>query len=336
MTRRARVQMEKTAENSLKRSDFRAILAWYEDMGVVSACEETPINWFDEGRTIDQSLIKDLLKPQDNTQENTQKSSRANHTHQPQRNNQAHHSTTAAERANMASNILSESKTQNQTTNNSPLNNTTLTNSGRAAPLSLPSLEKAKELASKCNSLEDLKETLMEFDGCGLKRTAKNLVFYRGETKADLMIIGEAPGREEDIVGKPFVGEAGQLLDRMLKSIGINENSAHITNLVYWRPPGNRAPTLEETAICRPFLDKQIEIVAPKNILFLGGETAKQIYQTTTGITKLRGKWKKIPDNLHKMDTLATFHPTYLLRTPIAKRLVWQDLQLLKTQLEAK
>ena len=323
--------MEKTAENSLKRSDFQAILAWYEDMGVVSACQEPPINWFDEGRTIDRSLIKDLLKPQDNTQESTQKSSRVNQTHQPQRNNQANHSTTAAERANTASNILSESKAQNQT-----INNTTLNNSERAAPLSLPSLEKAKELATKCNSLEDLKETLTEFDGCGLKRTAKHLVFYRGQTKADLMIIGEAPGREEDIVGKPFVGEAGQLLDRMLKSIGINENSAHITNLVYWRPPGNRAPTLEETAICRPFLDKQIELVAPQYILFLGGETAKQIYQTTTGITKLRGKWKKIPDSLHKMDTLATFHPAYLLRTPIAKRLVWHDLQLLKTQLEAK
>lgn len=323
MTRRARVQMEKTAEKSLKRSDFQAILAWYEDMGVVSACEETPVNWFEEGKTIDQSPITNLLKSPQNTN-NSSDISQKNHQQAKQRNNNVHQTISASERANTASNILSESKSQHQTLN-SPQ---------RAAPLSLPSLEKAKELASQCISLENLRETLSEFDGCGLKRTAKNLVFYRGEAKADLMIIGEAPGREEDIVGKPFVGAAGQLLDRMLKSIEIESNSAHITNLVYWRPPGNRAPTLEETAICRPFLDKQIELVAPKHILLLGGEAAKQIYQTTTGITKIRGKWKKIPDSPHKMDTLATFHPAYLLRTPIAKRLVWQDLQLLKAKLE--
>lgn len=323
MTRRARVQMDKTAEKSLKRSDFQAILAWYEDMGVVSTCEETSINWFEEGKTIDQSPITNLLKSPKTTN-NSSDINQKNHQQAKQRNNNAHQAISASERANTASNILSESKSQNQTLN-SPQ---------RAAPLSLPSLEKAKELASQCTSLENLRETLSEFDGCGLKRTAKNLVFYRGEAKADLMIIGEAPGREEDIVGKPFVGAAGQLLDRMLKSIEIESNSAHITNLVYWRPPGNRAPTLEETAICRPFLDKQIELVAPKHILLLGGEAAKHIYQTTTGITKIRGKWKKIPDSPHKMDTLATFHPAYLLRTPIAKRLVWQDLQLLKAKLE--
>ncbi|MBO6550454.1 MAG: uracil-DNA glycosylase [Rhizobiales bacterium] len=307
--------MEKTAEKSLKRSDFQAILAWYEDMGVISTCEESPINWLEDSKTIDQSVIKSLL--------DTSKSTINPQIHSSNQTSRPQNIKSAEERANTASAILAENNPQSQRT--APPQ--------REAPLSLPSLEKAKELANQCSSLEELRETLAEFDGCGLKRTAKNLVFYRGEAKADLMIIGEAPGREEDIVGKPFVGAAGQLLDRMLKAIDIDSNSAHITNLVYWRPPGNRAPTAEETAICRPFLDKQIELVQPKHILLLGGEAAKQIYQTTTGITKLRGKWKKIPDSIHKMDTLATFHPAYLLRTPIAKRLVWHDLQLLRDKL---
>lgn len=315
MTARARAQMEKTAEKSLKRSDFQAILAWYEDMGVISTCEESPINWLEDSKTIDQSVIKSLL--------DTSKSTINPQIHSSNQTSRPQNIKSAEERANTASAILAENNPQSQRT--APPQ--------REAPLSLPSLEKAKELANQCSSLEELRETLAEFDGCGLKRTAKNLVFYRGEAKADLMIIGEAPGREEDIVGKPFVGAAGQLLDRMLKAIDIDSNSAHITNLVYWRPPGNRAPTAEETAICRPFLDKQIELVQPKHILLLGGEAAKQIYQTTTGITKLRGKWKKIPDSIHKMDTLATFHPAYLLRTPIAKRLVWHDLQLLRDKL---
>ncbi len=315
MMARARGQMDKTAEKSLKRSDFQAILAWYEDMGVVSTCEETPINWLENSKTIDQSLIKGLLE--------TKKAPNTTHLGQQNQINHQQNTKSAEERASTASAILAKNNPDQQAR----------TQPQREAPLSLPSLEKAKELANQCSSLDDLREALAEFDGCGLKRTAKNLVFYRGESKADLMIIGEAPGREEDIVGKPFVGAAGQLLDRMLKSIEIESNSAHITNLVYWRPPGNRAPTTEETAICRPFLDKQIELVAPKNILLLGGEAAKQIYQTTTGITKLRGKWKKIPDSSHKMDTLATFHPAYLLRTPIAKRLVWHDLQLLRDKL---
>lgn len=311
--------MNKTAENSLNRSDFQAILAWYEDMGVMTSCGESPIDWLAENQTIDQSILTNLRNISTQTANSAQKAPN------PKSSGHPPHEQNNKQRADAASAILAENQT------NSP--NQTEARIERAAPLSLPSLEKAKELASKCNSLDELHQTLSEFDGCGLKRTAKNLVFYKGQAKADLMIIGEAPGREEDIVGKPFVGAAGQLLDKMLKAINIDANNAHITNLVYWRPPGNRAPTHEETTICRPFLDKQIEIVSPKLILLLGGEAAKQLYQTTMGITKLRGKWKQIPGSLHKMDTIATFHPAYLLRTPLAKRLVWQDLQTLRDKL---
>jgi DNA polymerase len=311
--------MNKTAENSLNRSDFQAILAWYEDMGVMTSCGESPIDWLAENQTIDQSILRNLRRSSTQTAIPAQKAPNP----QPQSQNPQYQNN--EQRANTASAILAENQANSQ--------NPTEARVERAAPLSLPSLEKAKELASKCNSLDELHQTLSEFDGCGLKRTAKNLVFYRGQAQADLMIIGEAPGREEDIVGKPFVGAAGQLLDRMLQAININSNNAHITNLVYWRPPGNRAPTHEETTICRPFLDKQIELVSPKLIVLLGGEAAKQLYQTTMGITKLRGKWKKIPDSPHAMDTIATFHPAYLLRTPLAKRLVWQDLQTLRDKL---
>lgn len=311
MTRRAIVQMEKSGENSLKLSDFQAILAWYEDMGVISDSSEQPINWFSEGQTIDQSPIKNLQNL--NSVRSTSKFSTQN-----AKNNQQNQPT------NNQNQINTQNPVQNRVQSQAPQT---------TAPLSLPSLERAKELAAKCTSLDSLKEALTEFDGCGLKRTAKNLVFYRGADKANLMVIGEAPGREEDLVGKPFVGEPGLLLDRMLKAINIESKAAHITNLVYWRPPGNRAPSAEETAICRPFLDKQIELVNPDLILFLGGEAAKQMYQTTMGITKLRGKWKKIPGDIHKMDTIATLHPAYLLRTPIAKRLAWQDLQQIEKKL---
>ncbi len=208
-------------------------------------------------------------------------------------------------------------------------------NKPKTAPLALPSLERARDLASAAQSLDDIRTALVEFDGCALKRTAKNLVFSRGNPDADLMIIGEAPGRDEDIVGKPFVGRAGQLLDRMLKAINMSDDDAYITNIVYWRPPGNRTPTEEEGMICRPFLNRQIELVAPKIILFLGGAAAKQIYETPTGITKLRGKWKDIEVNGKTYQTMATLHPAYLLRTPIAKRLAWQDLKKIRQRLDA-
>lgn len=183
-------------------------------------------------------------------------------------------------------------------------------------------------------SLAELQAALEKFEGCGLKSTAKNLCLYRGAPQADLMIIGEAPGREEDLSGKPFVGPAGQLLDKWLSAIGRTEANVHITNVVYWRPPGNRTPSLQEVQACAPFLARQIELVAPQAILLLGAAAAKQMLATEEGITRLRGKWKEIVSGGHKVPVMATLHPAYVLRVPASKRQVWRDLLAVRQALE--
>jgi DNA polymerase len=149
------------------------------------------------------------------------------------------------------------------------------------------------------------------------------------------MIIGEAPGRDEDLEGKPFVGRAGKLLDKMLSAIELNENDVHITNIVYWRPPGNRTPTPQEALACRPFLDRQVALVAPEIILALGGAAAKQILDTTDGIMRIRGKWRTLDLGGYAAQGIATLHPAYLLRTPAAKGMAWRDLLTIKSALKA-
>jgi DNA polymerase len=188
---------------------------------------------------------------------------------------------------------------------------------------------------SAAPTLEALRGEIERFDGCGLKATAKSLCFYRGAPTARLMIIGEAPGRDEDLAGKPFVGRAGQLLDRMLAAIGLGEADVHITNTVYWRPPGNRQPTPQEMLACRPFLERQIDLVSPRIIVLMGGVAASHMLDTTTGITKLRGKWTTLERAGGPVRTLPTLHPAYLLRSPAAKRQAWHDLRLVKAALEA-
>ena len=187
--------------------------------------------------------------------------------------------------------------------------------------------ETAARLAAKrAESLADLERAVAAFDGCPLKVTAKSLCFFRGSPNARVMIIGEAPGRDEDIAGKPFVGRAGQLLDRMLAAIGLAEADVHITNIVYWRPPGNRTPTPQEAQLCRPFLERQIELVGPELLLLLGGAAAKHILDLADGIMRIRGKWRETQIGSRRIRTMATLHPAYLLRTPAAKRLAWRDL----------
>jgi len=184
----------------------------------------------------------------------------------------------------------------------------------------------AREQAKSAQSLEQLEQILRNFDGCALKATAKNLCFYRGSPTAPIAIIGEAPGRDEDMEGKPFVGRAGQLLDKMISSIGLTEDDVHITNIVYWRPPGNRTPTPLEALICRPFLIRQMELLSPKLILVLGGSAAKNILGVSEGIMRLRGKWRTWKIGEEDVPVMASLHPAYLLRTPAAKRLAWRDL----------
>jgi len=190
----------------------------------------------------------------------------------------------------------------------------------------------ARALAASCNSLDALAAALRDFDGCPLKETAINLCFSDGNPNAPVMLIGEAPGAQEDRQGKPFVGPSGQLLDRMLETIGLDRTKVYITNVIYWRPPGNRTPTAGEIAICQPFLERQIELIKPKFLVFVGGIAARALLGRTEGVTKLRGRpfVYKDPENSREIPALVMFHPAYLLRQPAQKRFSWRDLLKLR------
>jgi DNA polymerase len=193
----------------------------------------------------------------------------------------------------------------------------------------------AREVARSAQSLEQLRHLLEGFEGCALKKTASTLCLSRGAPDAKLMLIGEAPGKEEDACGLPFVGRAGRLLDKMLGAIGLSEADVYVTNLVFWRPPGNRTPTPEEVQVCQPFVERQIELLAPDILVFLGNAAAKQLTGATEGIMKLRGKWLSYPLG-EGIAAMATLHPAYLLRNPIAKRLAWRDLIAIREALDLK
>ncbi len=186
----------------------------------------------------------------------------------------------------------------------------------------------AQRLAAEARSIDDIRAALEAFEGCPLKATATNLCLFDGNPQAKIMIIGEAPGAQEDRQGKPFVGPAGQLLDRMLAAIGLDRSRVYITNLLYWRPPGNRNPTPGEIAACLPFLERQIEILQPKLLLLVGGMSAKTLLHRSEGILKLRGRWVDYhhPRLGHPIPALPTLHPAYLLRQPAQKREAWRDL----------
>ena len=191
-------------------------------------------------------------------------------------------------------------------------------------------------VGAEISTLAELEALVAGFEGCSLRRTAKSLCFARGSEQAHIMLIGEAPGRDEDLQGKPFVGRAGQLLDRMLAAIGLSESQVYITNTVYWRPPGNRTPTPEEIEACAPFLARQIELLSPRVLVLLGGAAAKTILGVSEGIMRLRGKWLNYPCAGRDLPALATLHPAYLLREPERKRLAWHDLLMLKAALAAE
>jgi uracil-DNA glycosylase family 4 len=191
-------------------------------------------------------------------------------------------------------------------------------------------------IGGEVSSLAELEALVARFEGCSLRRTAKSLCFARGSDQARIMMIGEAPGRDEDLQGKPFVGRAGQLLDRMLASIGLSESHVYITNTVYWRPPGNRTPTPEEIEACAPFLARQIELLSPAVLVLLGGAAAKTILNTSEGIMRLRGKWLSYSCAGRDLPTLATLHPAFLLRKPEQKRYAWRDLLMLKAALDSE
>jgi DNA polymerase len=283
-------------------ADLAALLAWHRDMGADEALAETCTNWLERGEAAP-----------------------GHHFALSQRQGPAP--------ASPPREAARAPQQQASATGGPAVSRPPAT--PRPFPAVLPdaAIMGARSAAGAAQSLHELAEALAGFEGCGLKATAKNLCFYRGATSSALMLIGEAPGRDEDLEGRPFVGRAGQLLDKMLDAIGLKEEDVHITNIVYWRPPGNRTPTPQEAQVCRPFLERQIKLVAPKVIALLGGAAAKHVLDVSDGIMRIRGRERAIVIGGHAAKAMATLHPAYLLRTPAAKRLAWRDLLAIKALL---
>lgn len=221
-------------------------------------------------------------------------------------------------------------------------------------PPPLPSLsaltEQAAALARQATTREELREAIAAFDGLAIKRTATNLVFSDGDPAARVMVVGEAPGADEDRIGRPFVGISGQLLDKMLGCIGLDrtqdapDKAVYIANILNWRPPGNRTPGDSEVEISLPFIERHIVLIRPRLLVMAGGVSAKALLGTTEGISRLRGRWHDwrprtpgiAPADFAPIPALATFHPSYLLRTPLKKREAWADLLVIHRLLTGK
>ncbi len=192
----------------------------------------------------------------------------------------------------------------------------------------------ARDLCQKAQTLDDLKALVESFDGCALKFSANSTVFGYGNPKAEVMIIGEAPGADEDRIGEPFVGRSGHLLDKMLQAVNLPREDCYITNILPWRPPGNRTPTDGEVAVCLPFLYRQIELIKPKVILLLGASAANAVLDNHDSISQMRGRFMEYTTaNGEKIAALATFHPAYLLRSAGQKAKAWNDFLRLQNKL---
>ena len=205
------------------------------------------------------------------------------------------------------------------------------TGSGEAA------LASARQMAAGAANLEELRAALEAYEGCALKATATNLVFADGNPAAKVMILGEGPGAEEDRQGLPFVGPSGRMLDDMLAAIGLDRDQVYISNLLFWRPPGNRTPTQGEMSVCLPFVERHIELVDPAYLLLLGGSAAKSLLGRSEGILKLRGRWVHYqhPGLPRPVPAMPSLHPAYLLRQAAQKRLAWRDLLSLSQALQS-
>jgi DNA polymerase len=288
-----------TAAFPNNRSDLADLLAFYASAGVDEALEDTPVNRFAEAAP----------RPAE----------RAAAPAAPPRETKAAEQPTASPR-------LDASQVPDAPARSVPAT-ATVPDEAQAAL--------ARQMAASASTLDALRQHMASFDGCNLKFTAKNLVFADGNPQASLMLVGEAPGRDEDIEGLPFVGRSGRLLDRMLAAIGLDRTSAYIANVIPWRPPGNRTPTPHETEICRPFIERQIELVNPKVLVNLGGPSAKTLLNTSEGILRLRGNWRvHTTASGIAIPAMPTLHPAYLLRTPAHKKLAWRDFLEVKAKLK--
>jgi DNA polymerase len=191
----------------------------------------------------------------------------------------------------------------------------------------------AREAARSAASLDELRDMLAKFEGCALRTTAKQLVFADGNPQARVMFVGEAPGREEDLEGLPFVGRSGKLLNLMMAAIGLDRTGAYIANIIPWRPPGNRTPTPQESQICLPFILRQIELANPDVLVCMGGPASQTLLGVKEGIKRTRGRWFNFHTGTREIKAIATFHPAYLLRSPLEKRFAWRDFLTIKKAL---
>lgn len=302
-SRRAAECESMTAVSPDNRPNIADLLAFYASAGVDEALEEEPLNRFAEAASKPPERAPATVTP-------------------PTGENAALPRSTSLSRAGMGERQAAAPAVR------APSGTATVPDEQQAAL--------ARHLATTAATLDELRQHMAAFDGCNLKFTAKNLVFADGNPNAAVMLVGEAPGRDEDIEGLPFVGRSGRLLDRMLAAIGLDRTSAYIANVIPWRPPGNRTPTPHETEICRPFIERQIELVNPKVLVNLGGPSASTLLNTTEGILRLRGNWR-----VHTtaagiaIPAMPTLHPAYLLRTPAHKKLAWRDFLEVKAKLRA-
>lgn len=298
-----------------KRRDIAVeLLAWYRDMGVDAVLDDAPVDWLARGGAAPGEALRGVL---------------ASGSLMP-----ANATPDAAPPA-LTPMPSPGPRPAAQPPQPAPRQPASVTAPPRAFPSKPPDAAEtsARAAAKAAQSIGDLVAAIDAFDGCGLKATASRSCVYRGAETARLMIVGEAPGRDEDLEGKPFVGRAGQLLDKMLAAIGVTEADVHITNVVYWRPPGNRTPTPQEAQVCRPFLERQMELVRPEVVLLLGGAAAKHVLDVSDGIMRLRGSWKDVTFGQHRVRVLPSLHPAYLLRTPAYKRQAWHDMLAVKAAL---
>lgn len=279
-------------------SEALATLEWYRDAGVDEVIQNSPVNWF--------ALPKPGIAPKRSVP-----------------------NPPVAQNSAPAAQAKPESPPAKVATPAAPI-------PAHAAKSLAESVASARKLAEGTATIDKLKQTVEQFDGCALKKSATNTVFADGVAEADIMFIGEAPGAEEDRQGIPFCGASGQLLDKMLAAIGLSRaQNAYISNVVFWRPPGNRPPNPEELAVCRPFAERHIALANPKLLVLVGGSATKSLLEAAQGITRLRGKeyaysneWLAKP-----IPTYAIFHPSYLLRQPSLKALAWKDLLQIKQSL---
>lgn len=280
------------------------MLEWYVDAGVDEALQDSPRNYFTQG-------------PGGGTQ-----------------------GSGVRDQGSEINNVKSSPR-QNVLSLNTPADPRPPTPEPRLQPLHhapAAAIAEARRAADSATTRDELEEAVRNFEGCALKRTATKTVFSDGNPQAKLMLIGEAPGAQEDMQGIPFCGASGMLLDKMFAAIGYDRTSFYITNTLFWRPPGNRTPTTEELAICQPFVEKHVALMDPELIVLVGGTAARVILNTETGITRLRGKSYsyRTPYKDKDYPVAVIYHPSYLLRSPAHKKVTWQDLLAIKAKMNAQ